>query len=187
MSSVKKACICSFCTALCCVLPLAFHLLALGAAFSPMHLPVLLCGLVCGWPYGLFCGFAGPVVSGVLTGMPSAVQLIYMVPELCVYGLVSGLLARHIRTGRAWPDLWLSLIPAMLLGRVAGGAAQAALYRTTARAWSVTRWAGAYLAGTAPGAVLQLAVLPALVLALGRARLIPARYPAPGLREGAPA
>lgn len=178
MSSVKKICICSFCTALCCVLPPVFHALALGAAFSPMHLPVLLCGLVCGWPYGLFCGFAGPVLSSVLSGMPSQVQLIHMIPELCVYSLASGILFGRLRTGRTFGDLYLSLICAMLLGRVVGGAAQAAFYLSTAREYSIGLWAGAYLVGTAPGALFQLAVIPPLVAALMKARLIPERYPA---------
>ena len=30
----------------------------IGNMLLPMHLPVLLCGLVCGWPYGAFCGHA---------------------------------------------------------------------------------------------------------------------------------
>lgn len=178
MSSVKKICICSFCTALCYVLPLAFHAMALGAAFSPMHLPVLLCGLVCGWPYGLFCGFAGPALSSVLSGMPSQAMLVHMIPELCVYGLASGLLFGRLRTGRTYADLYLSLICAMLLGRIVGGAAQAAFYLSTAREYSVALWAGAYLVGTAPGALFQLVVIPLLVAALMKARLIPERYPA---------
>lgn len=182
MSSVKKACICSFCAALCYVLPLAFHAMALGAVFSPMHLPVLLCGLLCGWPYGAFCGVAGPVISCVLSGMPSPVQLVYMAPELCVYGLTAGLGMRLIRTGNTGIDLYLSLLPAMLLGRVAGGAAQALFYLSTARSYSIALWAGSYVVGTLPGAALQLIVLPALVLGLTRARLIPARYP----KEGGP-
>ena len=177
MSSVKKACICSFCTALCCVLPLAFHALGLGMAFSPMHLPVLLCGVLCGWPYGLFCGVAGPAVSCALSGMPSAAQLICMIPELAVYGLVSGLLFGRVRTGRAYADLYLSLLPAMLLGRVAGGIAQMLLYLSTARSYSLAVWAGAYLTGTLPGTALHLIAVPALALALMKARLIPERYP----------
>ena len=56
MSSIKKICLCAICTALCYVLPLAFHPLVMGTALSPMHIPVLLCGLLCGWPYGAFCG-----------------------------------------------------------------------------------------------------------------------------------
>ena len=83
MSNVKKICICAFCMALCCVLPPAFHAVGLGAVFSPMHLPVLLCGLLCGWPYGAFCGVAGPLLSCLTTGMPSAARLLYMAPELC--------------------------------------------------------------------------------------------------------
>lgn len=177
MSSVKKVCICSVCTALCYVLPLAFHALGLGFVFSPMHLPVLLCGLLCGWPYGAFCGVAGPVLSSVLSTMPSPAQLVHMVPELCVYGLAAGIGMKLIRTGKTVPDIYLSLLPAMLLGRMVGGAVQAVFYFSTARSYSAALWVSSYVVGTLPGAVLQLLVLPALVLVLTRARLIPARYP----------
>ena len=177
MSSTKRACLTAVCIALCYVLPLGFHALALGAAFSPIHLPVLLCGLVCGWPYGLFCGAAGPVLSSLLSGMPAAVQLSYMVPELCVYGFLSGLLFQLIRSGRTILDLYAALLPAMLLGRIAGGVAQALFYLSTARGYSLALWASGYLLGTLPGAILQLLVLPALVLLLTKAGLIPARLP----------
>ena len=177
MSSVKRATICSFCIALCCVLPLAFHALGVGSAFSPMHLPVLLCGLLCGWPYGLFCGIAGPVLSCLLSGMPSPVQLVWFIPELAVYGLLSGLLYARIRTGNRFADLYLALVPAMLAGRVVGGVAQMLFYLSAARPWTVGMWAAAYLAGTLPGAVAQLVLLPALGTALEKAQLVPPRYP----------
>ena len=32
-----------------------------GMIFLPMHIPVLLCGLACGWPYGLICGVPVPL------------------------------------------------------------------------------------------------------------------------------
>ena len=176
MSTVKKMCICAFCIALCYVLPQVFHLLLLGTALSPMHLPVLLCGLVCGWPYGLVCGAAGPVLSFLLSTMPPVTALVSMIPELCVYGLITGLGMKLIRTGKTLPDLYLSLLPALVLGRVAGGVAQALFYLSTARSYSVALWAGAYVVGTLPAIVLQLVVLPALVWGLMRAGLIPARY-----------
>ena len=182
MSSVKKVCICAFCAALCYVLPQAFHAVGLGMVFSPMHLPVLLCGLLCGWPYGALCGVAGPVLSFALSGMPPAAQLIHMAPELCVYGLTTGLGMKLIRTGKTGIDLYLSLLPAMLLGRVVGGVVQALVYLSTAQSYSAALWVSSYVVGTLPGAVLQLIVLPALVLGLTQARLIPARYP----KEGAP-
>jgi len=177
MSSVKRATICSFCIALCYVLPLAFHALGVGSAFSPMHIPVLLCGLLCGWPYGLFCGVAGPVISSLLSGMPTAAQLVYFIPELAAYGFFAGLLFARIRTGRLYRDVYLALLPAMLLGRVLGGAAHALFFLSTARTYSLALWAGAYLVGTLPGAAAQMVVLPLLVSVLMRAGLIPRRYP----------
>lgn len=180
MSKTKKLCICAICAALCYALPLAFHALALGTAFSPIHIPVLLCGLICGWPYGLLCGVVGPILSSLLSGMPPAAMLVSMIPELSVYGALCGLLMQRPRTGKLYADLYLSLIPAMLLGRVAGGLASALVYLSTAQAYSLSLWAGSYLIGTLPGAALQLAVLPALVLILTKARLIPERYPTGG-------
>lgn len=180
MTKTKKLCICAICIALCYVLPLAFHPLAMGSALSPMHIPVFLCGLLCGWPYGLVCAVAGPVLSSLLSGMPPAAMLIPMIPELCVYGVICGLLFRLAHTGHAGADLYLSMIPAMLLGRMAGGAVQAVYYLSTAKHYSVALWISSYLVGTLPGAVLHLLLIPALVLVLTRAKLIPERYPAKG-------
>ncbi len=177
MSSAKKACICAICVALCYGLPMAFHSLSLGSALSPMHLPILLCGLVCGWHYGAICGIAGPVLSSLLSSMPPAIKLIYMVPELCVYGLTCGLLMKLIRTGRSWADLYLSLIPALLLGRIAGGIARALFYLFTAQGYSMAIWASGYLVGGIPAIILHLIVLPPLILALTQSRIISARYP----------
>lgn len=181
MSSVKKVCISAFCVALCYVLPLAFHAIGLGGVFSPMHLPVLLCGLLCGWNYGAVCGILGPVVSCVLSGMPAPAQLVHMIPELCVYGLAAGLGMKLVHTGKTTADLYASLIPAMLLGRVVGGLVRALFYLSTAQSYSIVLWANAYFVETLPGAVLQLIVLPVLVLALIRARLVPARYAKAGV------
>jgi uncharacterized membrane protein len=175
MSSTKKACICSVCIALCYALPLAFHALGLGAAFSPIHLPVLLCGLVCGWQYGAFCGIVGPVISSLLSGMPGTAQLIYMVPELCAYGLSVGLLYRFVHTRRAAADVYLSLIPAMLLGRVVGGCARALFFAASAQQYSLALWVSAYFVQSIPAIVLQLVALPTLVLLLQKSRLIPRR------------
>ena len=176
MSSVRKMCICAICTAMCYVLPQAFHVLPLGVALSPMHLPVLLCGLVCGWPYGLFCGLIGPVLSHLLSGMPPMTVLISMVPELGVYGLAAGLGMKLIHTGKTVPDIYLSLLPALVLGRIAGGAVQALLYLSKAESYTIAIWVSSYVVGTLPAIVLQLILLPVLVKVLTGARLIPARY-----------
>ena len=71
LTVLNKSIITAVCVALCVVLPMALHAIPKGGVlFSPMHLPVLLCGLVCGAPSGLICGILGPFVSSMLTGMP---------------------------------------------------------------------------------------------------------------------
>ena len=180
MSSVKRSCISAVCIALCYVLPLVFHAFGAGEVFLPMHIPVLLCGLLCGAGYGAFCGIAGPVLSCVLSGMPSATGLISMVPELCVYGLASGLALRFVHTKNTYADLYLALVAAMLLGRVAGGVAKVLFYlsgMSGMTALSMPLLASTYFVQSIPGIVIQLIILPTLVFTLMKARLIPERYP----------
>lgn len=185
MSSAKKMTICAICVALCAVLPPVFHMLALGSVLSPMHIPVLLCGLVCGWPYGLFCGVAGPLVAHLVNGQPGAAMLVSMIPELMAYGLTCGLLMKQIRTGNSYADIYCSLAPAMLLGRVVGGVARTLFLMGDGESYTLAMWAGAYLVQAIPGIILHLVLVPALVLALTKARLVPARYTRQAMEEGA--
>lgn len=176
MSSVKQATITALCIALCYVLPVVFHATGLGSAFSPMHIPVLLCGLVCGSGYGIFCGIAGPVLSSVLSGMPTVTQLIYFVPELIVYGFVTGLMMKLVRTKKLVADLYISLAVAMLAGRLVGGIAEALFYLGSGQAFTLAAVAAGYFVTTIPGIICHLIVIPILVTTLMKARLIPNRY-----------
>ena len=91
-SITKKLVSCALCIALGVLLPIAFHVIPnAGSVFLPMHIPVLICGLFCGAPYGLACGIITPFISSVMTGMPPAMMLPKMIIELGVYGLVAGL------------------------------------------------------------------------------------------------
>ena len=95
---IKKTVITALCVALCIVLPMAFHTVKnAGSIFLPMHIPVLLCGLICGWQYGLVCGLLGPALSTLLTQMPPMVILPAMTAELAVYGAVTGLMSSNTR------------------------------------------------------------------------------------------
>ena len=177
LTSLKRLVVCALCTALCCVLPLAFHALTLGSVLSPLHIPVLLCGLVCGPVYGVFCGIAGPVLSSVLTGMPAATGLVSMVPELAVYGLVCGLLMKIVRTGKTLPDLYISMVPAMLAGRIVGGVAKVLFMLGTGGSYTFAMFVSSYFVGSVPGIILHLILVPVVALTLEKARAIPARYP----------
>ena len=176
MSVVKKSIITAVCIALCYVVPLLFHgVQNAGRVFLPMHLPVFLCGLICGWQYGLLCGLAGPALSSLLTSMPPAAMLPSMMLELAVYGCVSGLMMRFIRTKNTYADLYISLIAALLCGRVVAGLMQALIF--SKGVYSMTAWVSGYVVTSWPGTLIQLVLLPSVVFALMKAHLIPERYP----------
>lgn len=175
MSNVKKSIITAVCIALCVVLPMAFHSIQnAGSILGPMHIPVLLCGLIAGWPFGLLCGLAGPLLSSLITGMPPMAYLPPMMVELAVYGLVAGLMMKLIHTKIVYADLYISLITAMLAGRVVAGIAKALIFAPGSL--TMTVWATSYFVTSLPGIVIQLVLLPTIVFALMKAKLIPARY-----------
>ena len=176
LSYVKKAILTAACIALCVALPMAFHAIPnAGNIYCPMHMPVLLCGLVCGWPFGLLCGVAGPLLSALFTGMPSMAYLPSMIIELAVYGLTTGLIMQFVHTKKMMADLYISLIAALLAGRIAAGAARALLFASGG--YSMEAWITGYFVTALPGLLIQLALLPAIAYALEKARLIPVRYP----------
>lgn len=106
-------------------IPQIFHVMGamsglgtgLGEAFLPMHLPIILVGLLAGPYAGAVAGFIGPIVSFALSGMPGFVMLPFMMVELCVYGLVAGLL----RTVKL--PVFVKVVLVQIAGRIARGAA----------------------------------------------------------------
>lgn len=177
MTHTKRITVSAVCTALCCVLPTAFHATGISSALSPMHFPVLLCGLVCGAWYGLACGVLGPVLCSLLTGMPPAVKLLTMLPELGIYGLMCGVFIRLIRTKHYALDIYAAMLPSMVLGRIAAGIARTFVYMGSGSTYALNLWIGSYFVSSFPAIVCQLIIIPLLVLLLAKTRLIPRRYP----------
>ena len=173
-SNIKRLTLSALCVALCVVLPIAFHAIPnAGSVLLPMHIPVLHCGLVCGWQNGLLCGILGPLLSSLVTSMPPAAILPGMMVECGMYGCVGGLLMERVRTGSLYGDLYISLPVAMLAGRVISGIVKALILTP---GLSFTAWATASFVTALPGISVQLILLPTLVVALNRAGLVPVRY-----------
>ena len=177
MRSIKKMTLASVCVALCVVLPIAFHSIPdAGSVFLPMHIPVLICGMICGWPYGLLCGLMGPLLSSVITGMPPVAYLPAMMVECGTYGLVSGLMLKWVRTGKTTGDLYISLVTAMIAGRVISGIAKALIFSP---GLAFSAWITASFVTALPGIAIQLVFLPGVVCTLMKAKVIPERYGRP--------
>lgn len=175
MSPVKRMTLAAVCIALCVVLPIAFHSIPDGGSiFLPMHIPVLVCGMICSWPYGFLCGLMGPLLSSAITGMPNAAYLPAMMVECGTYGLVSGLILKFVRTEKTYLDLYIALVTAMLAGRVVSGIAKALIFSP---GMALSAWITGSFVTALPGIVIQLVLLPGVVCTLMRARVIPYRYP----------
>lgn len=134
-----------------------------------MHLPVLLAGFLCGPWWAAAVGFVAPLLRHAMFSMPPLLTAIAMAFELCTYGLVSGLLWR--KSSKNVTNIYLSLIIAMVVGRLVWGAAQVVILGLSDSAFSwAAFWAGA-IANAVPGIIVQLILIPILVLALRKARL----------------
>ena len=129
-----------------------------GVVFLPMHIPVLMAGLLLGWRYGLLVGFITPIISSLLTAMPAPGPILWRVgSELVVFGLLTGLLRKKLKL-----PLYVSLIGAMVLGRVAGAVAVALTIAPPSFAALVGITIGHITTGL-PGIAIQLAFIPVLV------------------------
>lgn len=144
-----------------------------GSMLLPMHLPALLCGFVCGWPYGLVVGFVTPLLRSVLFGMPPMVPTaIAMAFELAIYGAVAG--ALYQKLSQKPVNVYVSLILAMLCGRLVWGLVSIPLYAAfVGNAFTLALfWLNGFVKAW-PGIVVQLVLVPLVVFALERAKLIP--------------
>lgn len=142
----------------------------IGSKLLPMHLPVLLCGFVCGWKYGLLVGFITPLFRTMLFGMPPLMTAIGMAFELATYGAVTGILYGRLEKSKA--RIYISLIIAMLAGRVVWGLVSVILYGVSNATftWQIFL-AGSFL-NAIPGIIVQLVAVPALILAFEKSGVV---------------
>lgn len=173
MKHTKKLVITALCIALGVVLPFAFHSIPnAGSVMLPMHIPVLLSGLLCGPLYGLAAGLLTPLLSSLITGMPPVAYLPSMLCELAVYGLVAGLLIHFIKTKSSIANIYIALIGAMMCGRLVYGLLNAVIFR--AGEYSMVVWLTSAFVTSLPGIIIQLVVIPLIVIALRKAKLVQA-------------
>ena len=170
--SVKKLVLAAVCLALCLVLPfLTGQIPQIGAMLSPMHIPVLLCGFLCGWPYALVVGLIAPLLRHVLFGMPPIMTALVMTFELAAYGAAAGIFYKLLPKKNAY--LYVALILAMLAGRVVYGVASLIILGISGSAFTFQAFlTGAFLTAW-PGILCHIILIPLIVIALKKANLMP--------------
>lgn len=170
-NAVKKMVLAAVCLALCMVLPsLTGHIPQIGSALSPMHIPVLLAGFLCGPWWALAVGALAPLLSFGLFGRPPLFPTgVAMCFELAAYGLVSGLL--YARLPKKTVNIYVSLIAAMLLGRAVWGVVRVVLSGVSGSAFTWAAFLSGAFLGAIPAIVLHILLIPVVVMALRRAGL----------------
>ena len=142
----------------------------IGSMLCPMHIPALLCGFMCGWPWGIAVGFIAPLLRSVLFGMPAMVpSAVAMAFELAVYGGMAGQLYHLLprKKGIAYAVLVVS----MIAGRIAWGAVRVVLAGLSGSSFTWALFLAGAITNAIPGIILQLVLIPILVIAMERAGL----------------
>ncbi len=145
---------------------------AVGKKLLPMHIPVLLCGLICGWQYGLGVGFVLPLLRSLLFTMPKLYPVaIAMAFALLTYGLVIGLVYRRLAK-KGTVGVYAALLTAMAAGRLVWGAAEVVLLGLNGNAFTAQAFLAGALLNAVPGILVQLILIPAVMAALQKANAL---------------
>ncbi|MBO5312804.1 MAG: ECF transporter S component [Clostridia bacterium] len=171
MSKTKKLILSALFLSIGVVLPLATgQIKEIGDSLLPMHLPVMLCGLVCGYGYGGAVGFILPFLRALTFGMPPAYpNAVWMAMELCTYGFVIGFLyGKAVK--KNMPCLLLSLSVSMIAGRIVWGVSKAVLLGIGGSSLTVHAFVMGGFIDAFPGIVLQFILIPTVMSIAQRLR-----------------
>ena len=151
------------------VLPLfTSQIKEIGDTLLPMHIPVMLCGLICGAKYGLFVGMVLPLFRSVVFGMPPIYpNAVWMAIELATYGFVIGFLYFRLNFKNT-KGVYISLVSAMLLGRIAWGISKVILLGIGGNAFTISMFITGGFLDALPGIILQLILIPSIMAILNK-------------------
>ena len=145
----------------------------IGNMLLPMHLPVFLCGLICGWQYGAAVGLVLPVLRSFLFFMPPLPLAVVMAFELATYGGVAGFLYNHSKW-KCVLALYRSMIVAMLAGRVVWAIGRTVLAGFNPKfGFGLGVFLTSGFVEALPGIILQLTLIPVIMVALDRTGMVP--------------
>ena len=170
--AIRRMVSAAVCLALCMVLPfLTGQIPQVGSALCPMHVPVLLAGFLCGPWWAMAVGAVAPLLRFALFGMPPVFPTGgAMCFELAAYGLLSGVL--YARLPKKTANIYVSLLAAMLAGRVVWGIVRVVLSGVAGEPFTWAAFVAGAFVNAIPGIVVHILLIPVIVLALRKAGYI---------------
>ena len=142
----------------------------IGSMLCPMHIPVLLCGFFCGWPWGLAVGFISPLLRSFTLGMPVFFpKALCMAFELAVYGTVTGLMHKILPRKKIY--IYVSLLIAMIAGRLIWGAAMFTFMGLNGGNFTFPAFIAGAFTDAIPGIIIQIILIPSIVMILDNTKI----------------
>lgn len=172
MKHTKKLTLSALFLALGLVMPfLTMQIPEIGSMLLPMHIPVILCGFVCGPSWGAVVGFITPLLRSVTFGMPPMMPTaVGMAFELATYAVAAGVLYHLLKKTKI--GTYVSLIGAMIAGRIVWGLASMVIYQAMGSAFTWQMFAAGAFLTAIPGIILQLVIIPPIVIVLKHNKFI---------------
>lgn len=170
--TVKNLTLSAMFLALCMILPfITGGVPRIGNAISPMHIPVLICGFVCGWQYGAAVGFIAPLMRSLLFSMPPMYPIaVSMAFELAAYGLLCGLLYKAFPKKNVY--IYPALIISMLGGRAVWGIARFIMTGLGGSEFSMAMFVAGAFTQAVPAIICHVLLVPPVVMAFKKTKLM---------------
>jgi hypothetical protein len=135
----------------------------IGDTILPMHFPVMLCGVICGYKYGFVVGLILPILRAICFSMPPLYpNSVWMATELATYGLVIGFLYLKLPKNKCL-SLYVSLVVSMICGRIVWGISKAFLLGLSNKAFTLAMFVSGGIIDAILGIILQLIFIPCIV------------------------
>ena len=144
----------------------------IGSMLCPMHIPVLLCGFICGPFWGGVVGFVSPLFRSLMTGgfppmFPAAVCMAF---ELAAYGAVAGVMHRILPRKKIY--IYCSLLTAMIVGRLIWGGATYLCLGIKGGSFTFAAFLAGAVTNAVPGIIVQIILIPVIVMALDNLKIL---------------
>lgn len=164
--TIKNLCLSGMFLALALLFPfLTANNRELGNILCLMHLPIFVCGIVCGPLHGAVVGITAPLLRSFMVGMPPFPAVaVPMAAELAVYGALVGVFCALFPKKTVW--LYPNLLLSMVLGRIVSVVTKYFLYSLGKTEFTLSMVLQMNFITTLPGVMLQLALIPALIFVL---------------------
>lgn len=146
----------------------------IGSMLCLMHIPVLLCGFISGWHWGLAVGAAAPLLRSFTLFMPPPFPTgVCMAFELAVYGAVAGVMHKILPKKR--PFIYCSLITAMIVGRIVWGLSMLVCMGIDGQAFTAAAFLAGAITNAIPGIIIQIVLIPVIVMLAENSKILKAR------------